>query len=205
MSTEEDVPFQPTDDLWEDTEAPFQPVPEWAKEEEETPVTPDPPAVPHTPEGPRCAIPMCGGVGAPLISLGGCTHHLHEVCLGRVLKANPNPMCPMCRNPYLSHMRRIIEANPYRTQPKAYSQPLPDDSYDPYGPPDSAPYRPRNATRYGERYDPTPQGRPVSYGTRFRTRQETTRPPTPPPGPSPIHPGTNKISMMGLEYLQLTR
>ena len=192
-----DSPYKSDEDLWEDTEQStdvpteqLTDVPKWAAE----------PSIPITPTTPRCAIPMCGDSSPELIRLG-CTHHLHAGCMSKILKTTRNPQCPMCRDGYLSRMRQIIEASRFQEESPPYDFALPQDTYGPAEPI----HQPQNSTRYGERFDPTPRGEPVSYGGRFRNydrHNENQR--TAGMGPPPV-PAKGKVNMMGLEALQYMR
>ena len=182
-----DAPYKPDEDLWEDVKIPQ--VPEWAEE----------PEVPATPTAPRCAIPMCGDSGLELLRLG-CAHHLHVGCISKIFKATRNPQCPMCRDDYLSRIRQIVETSPFGVAAPASPFIMPDT----YGPPDP-PFRPPNATRYGEQFDPTPRGSPISYGGRFRHQdRHNANQHMAETGPPP-QPAIGKVNMMGLEARQFLR
>lgn len=181
----EETPADPIESLWEDNEStPFRQVPEWAQDEPEPTVVQEAPEpeVPPVPRQPRCAIPMCGGRSGELLPLG-CAHYLHSECLGRLLRATRYPECPMCRNPYLTHMRRVFEQNRFADrQPTQREAP-----------------RPPNVTRYGERYNPEPLSRPISYGSRHQMNVPEARAPQL-PGPLPGH---KLAPQMGLEALRM--
>lgn len=206
----EDTPYTPSEDLWVDSTDTSLDI---TTEVTEIPSVPDwvgKPSVPATTGEPRCALAMCGDKNTHLLMLG-CGHHLHQGCMSKILKATRYPECPMCHDGYLSRIRQIVESNPFTVSaalpPKSG---IPIDPFtmptDTYGPPDSQPpYRPPGATRYGEQFDTTPRGEPISYGGRFRHMdRHNANQRTAEAGPPPCQP-IGKVNMMGLEARQFLR
>jgi hypothetical protein len=62
----------------------------------------------------ECCIPFCPFsdadpvAGKPLLMACPGGHYLHEGCLKGILRSDPDPKCPQCRDPYLSTLKALM-------------------------------------------------------------------------------------------------
>jgi len=66
----------------------------------------------------NCVIPYCDfenikeGEDAQLMPICACFHCIHVGCFKNLLKNEPEPRCPICRDDFVTKMKKLITENP---------------------------------------------------------------------------------------------